>query len=182
MVRYRCHFDRFTHPRLQQLQNRYLLLSVFRFRNLCFTFEYREYVCRTWTFKLLDSCLSKLRINRTLTNFSCLDLCLDMKKKLDVSVWRDVVGLNMFSSLMVVVSDVYILNMNRIYFIFYFINCVVTVVGLANITRKKFVFCNILILTISVGVHIVILTQNKRGKSVIVCIKYIIGSVLPRSF
>lgn len=90
--------------------------------------------------------------------------------------------LNMFSSLMVVVSDVYILNMNRIYFIFYFMNCVVTVIGLANIARKKFVFCNILILTISVGVHIVILTQNKRGKSVIVCIKYMIGSVLPRSF
>lgn len=89
----------------------------------------------------------------------------------------------MFSSLMVVVSDVYILNMNRIYFIFYFTNCVVTVIGLANITRKKFVFCNILILKNSVGVHIVIiLTQKKRGKSVIVCIKYIIGSVLPRLF
>lgn len=72
----------------------------------------------------------------------------------------------MFSSLMVVVSDVYILNMNWIYFIFYFMNCVVTVIGLPNITRKKFVFCNILILTISVGVHTVILTQKKRGNSV----------------
>lgn len=88
----------------------------------------------------------------------------------------------MFSSLMVAVSDVCILNMNQIYFIFYFMNCVVTVIGLPNITRKKFMFCNILILTISVGAHIVILTQKKKGKSVIVCIKYIIGSVLPRSF
>lgn len=79
------------------------------------------------------------------------------EKKLDVSVWWDVVGFNMFLLLMVVVLDVYIFNMNWIYFIFYFMNCVVIVVGLVNIIRKKFVFCNILILIISVGVYIVIL-------------------------